>query len=129
MESQPLQDPRSEQPSQTDVILGRPADQAPKDIVAAVAPDQIHPELRPRYQQLLQIRDYFIDKENSLESQGEEIKPADRQQADAESATSVNLRDMAFSRAATYNELIEEVNAALSRIEQGTYGRCELTGK
>ncbi|MBV9999423.1 MAG: TraR/DksA C4-type zinc finger protein [Verrucomicrobia bacterium] len=36
---------------------------------------------------------------------------------------------MAFARAMTYNELIEEVNEALGRIEGGTYGRCELTGK
>jgi RNA polymerase-binding transcription factor DksA len=119
----------SGQPSQTDVILGRPADQAPRDIVSAVTPEQIDPALRPRYQSLLQIRDYLIDQENQLQSQGEEVQPTDRQQADAESATSINLRDMAFARAMTYNELIEEVNEALSRIEQGTYGRCELTGK
>ena len=129
MESQTPPTPGSQPPSQTDMILGRPADQAPKDVVAAVAPDQIDPVLRPRYQQLLQIRDYLIDMENTLESQGKQIKPTDRQEADAESATSVNLRDMAFSRATTYAEFIEEVNAALSRIEQGTYGRCELTGE
>lgn len=119
----------SRQPSQTDMILGRPADQAPRDVVAAVAPDQIDPTLRPRYQQLLQIRDYLIDQENTLQAQGEEVQPKDRQQADSESATVINLRDMAFARAMTYNELIEEVNEALNRIEQGTYGRCELTGK
>src|SRR5689334_1810554 len=117
MENQENKSPNSpaRQPSETDVILGRPADQAAKDVVAAVAPDQIDPELRPRYQQLLQIRDYLIDQQNSLESQGAEIKPKDRQEADAESATSVNLRDMAFSRATTYNAQIEEVNEALGR--------------
>jgi RNA polymerase-binding transcription factor DksA len=94
-----------------------------------VAPDQIDPALRPRYQQLLQLRDYLIDQENDLQSQGEEVQPKDRQQADAESATVINLRDMAFARAMTYNELVEEVNEALGRIEHGTYGRCELTGK
>lgn len=123
------QDNAAGQPSQTDIILGRPADQAPRDIVAAVAPDQIDPALRPRYQQLLQLRDYLIDQENELQAQGEEVQPKDRQQADAESATVINLRDMAFARAMTYNELIKEVNEALSRIERGTYGRCELTGK
>ena len=128
-QNQTPQNTASQQPSQTDVILGRPADQAPRDIVAAVAPDQIDPELRPRYQRLLQIRDYLIDQENNLQSQGEEVQPKDRQQADAESATVINLRDMAFARAMTYSELIEEVNEALGRIEQGTYGRCELTGK
>jgi RNA polymerase-binding transcription factor DksA len=119
----------SQQTSQTDVILGRPADQAPRDVVAAVTHDQIDPALRPRYQQLLQFRDYLIDQENNLQAQGEEVQPKDRQQADAESATVINLRDMAFARAMTYNELIGEVNEALSRIERGTYGRCELTGK
>jgi RNA polymerase-binding transcription factor DksA len=128
-QNQKPQNNASGQPSQTDIILGRPADQAPRDIVSAVAPDQIDPALRPRYQQLLQLRDYLIDQENSLQAQGEEVQPKDRQQADAESATVTNLRDMAFARAMTYNELIEEVNAALARIEQGTYGRCELTGK
>jgi RNA polymerase-binding transcription factor DksA len=128
-QNQTPQNNASGQPSQTDIILGRPADQAPKDIVSTVAPDRIDPALRPRYQQLLQIRDDLIDQENSLQAQGEEVQPKDRQQADAESATVINLRDMAFARAMTYNELIEEVNEALSRIEQGTYGRCELTGK
>jgi DnaK suppressor protein len=128
-ENQTPQNNASGQPDQTDIILGRPADQAPRDIVSVVAPDRIDPALRPRYQQLLQLRDYLIDQENSLEAQGEEVQPKDQQQADAESATVISLRDMAFAQAMTYNELIEEVNEALSRIEQGTYGRCELTGK
>lgn len=127
--NQTAQDHASGQPSETDMILGRPADQASKDIVAAVAPDQIDPVLRPRYQQLLQLRDYLIDEENSLQAQDEEVQPKDRQQADAESASAINLRDVAFARAMTYNELIQEVNEALGRIERGTYGRCELTGK
>ncbi|HEY0792784.1 MAG TPA: TraR/DksA family transcriptional regulator [Chthoniobacterales bacterium] len=123
------QNPPAEPPTQTDLILGRPADLAPKDVVAAVADEQLDPEMRSRYQQLLQLRDYVTDMENDLQTQGEEVQPTDRRQANADSATSVNLRDMALVRAGTYTELIEEIDAALGRIEGGTYGKCELTGK
>jgi RNA polymerase-binding transcription factor DksA len=123
------QNPPAARSTQTDLILGRPAELAPKDVVAATVDEPIDPEMRSRYQHLLQLRDYVTDMENDLQAQGAEVKPTDRQQADAESATSVNLRDMALVRAGTYNELIEEIDAALGRIEAGTYGKCELTGK
>ncbi|MBO6102250.1 MAG: TraR/DksA C4-type zinc finger protein [Opitutales bacterium] len=38
-------------------------------------------------------------------------------------------RDMAFSLLSSEQNIISEVNAALERIRNGTYGRCEITGK
>jgi RNA polymerase-binding transcription factor DksA len=57
-----------------------------------------------------------------------DIKPALRRRA-AESATEEFDRDMLLSEASSEQDFIYEVNEALRRIELGTYGICEITGK
>jgi len=63
-----------------------------------------------------------------MKEQGAETQPKDRQQADAESATTVNHRDFALAQASSYHELLREINHALRRIEEGRYVICEVTG-
>lgn len=90
-------------------------------------PSMIDPKWRQSYEQLLQ--EYILDRAQSMKEQAAETQPKDRQQADVESATTVNHRDFAFAQASSYHELLREINHALRRIEEGHYGICEVTGR
>ncbi|MBV9672279.1 MAG: TraR/DksA family transcriptional regulator [Verrucomicrobia bacterium] len=39
------------------------------------------------------------------------------------------MRDMSLANTSSYQEMLDEVNEALARIEDGRYGICELSGK
>jgi RNA polymerase-binding transcription factor DksA len=58
-----------------------------------------------------------------------ETQPKDRQQADAESATTVAMRDAALGPFHGYERLLRKVDEAIQRIKDGRYGICELTGQ
>lgn len=119
----------SNRPSQTHLILGRSPEQAETHRDKPVIRSTIDPKWRQSYEQLLKMRDYILDCTLSMKQQGTETQPKDRQQADAESATTVSHRDFSFAQASAYNELLGEINHALRRIEEGRYGVCEITGK
>ena len=92
-------------------------------------PSMIDPKQRQNYEQLLQTRDYTLDLAKSMKEQGAETQPKDRQQADAESAATVNHRDFALAQATSHHELLREIDHALRGIEEGRYGICEVTGR
>jgi DnaK suppressor protein len=119
----------SNRPSQTHLILGRSPEKAEKHQAKPAKSSTIDPKWRQSYEELLQTRDYILDRALSMKEQGAETQPKDRQQANAESATTVNHRDFSFAQASAYNELLGEINHALRRIEEGRYGICEITGK
>jgi RNA polymerase-binding transcription factor DksA len=116
------------EPSETEQILGRPVEAAKRDIASVVAGKEIDPQWKGQYERLLQIRDHIIDEEQQLEMQGQEIQPDPVMDEGAESATNTFTRDMSLGRVSGYQELLDEVNAALARIEDGSYGICEVTG-
>lgn len=116
-------------PATSEQILGRPVEAAEKDVAAVVAGQEIDPRWREYYERLLQIRDGVIDEEQRLENESRENQPQFITDVGAESASSSFTRDMALGRVSGYQEMLDEVNQALSRIETGTYGKCELTGK
>jgi len=118
----------SDRPSQTQLILGRSPEKVDKRRDKPATPSTIDPKWRQSYEQLLQTRDYILDRAQSMKEQGAETQPKDRQQADAESATTVNHRDFALAQASSYHELLREINHALGRIEEGRYVICEVTG-
>lgn len=120
---------KTDHPGETHLILGRLPERPTRDADKPVRRLVIDPKWRRSYQQLLQTRDYILDCALSMKEQGMETQPKDRQQADAESATTVNHRDFAFAQAASYHGVLAEINDALRRIEEGCYGICELTGK
>jgi RNA polymerase-binding transcription factor DksA len=112
-------------PSETEQILGRTWEKA------AQGPDTsgVRREWRGFQKQLIELQDYIIDETQAMKERGQQTQPKDRQQADAEAATTVQLRDEGWTRLSTYQDWLVEVQQALSRIEQGTYGVCESTGK
>ena len=104
-------------------------DAAEKDVASVVAGQKIEPRWREYYERLLQIRDGIIDEESRLENESRENQPQFITDVGAESASASITRDIALGRVSGYQEMLDEVNQALSRIETGTYGKCELTGK
>jgi DnaK suppressor protein len=116
-------------PAKAEQILGRPLDAAKRDPATVMARQQIDPKWKKYYQRLLEIRDGIIDEETRLMRQSRENQPEFIKDTPAEAASSSFTRDMALGRVSGYQELLDEVNHALRRIETGGYGICELTGK
>ena len=114
-------EPSEETRTETAAILGR-------SVQSTQAPDSVDPKFRDYYERLLSVRNDLATQHETWREQGIETQPKDRQQADAESATTVTLRDAALGRVEGYEELLHEVNAAIQRIQEGRYGICELTG-
>jgi RNA polymerase-binding transcription factor DksA len=115
-------------PSETEQILGRPVGAAAKNPAAVAAGTKIDPQWRKQYERLLQIRDRVIDEEAQLMSRSREYQPDFATRSPADVGTESFTEDLARSRISGYQEMLNEINAALERIENGSYGRCELTG-
>jgi DnaK suppressor protein len=117
------------QPATSEQILGRRVDAAENDVASVVAGQEIDPRWKKQYARLLEIRDGIIDEETRLAGESRENQPDFLTDPGAATASASFKRDMALARVSGYQELLDEVNGALSRIEAGTYGKCELTGK
>jgi RNA polymerase-binding transcription factor DksA len=87
------------------------------------------PKFRTYYERLLNIRNDLMNQHTGWREQELETQPKGRQQADAESATTVAMRDAALGGVQGYERLVREVNEAIQRIKGGRYGICELTGQ
>ena len=80
------------------------------------------------HDRLLQVRNYLTRRQDDLVQDAREETPAfSLHMADA--ATDSFDRDIALSRASSEQEALYEIDEALDRIRDGTYGICELTGK
>src|SRR5262249_26516108 len=108
----------------TEAILGRAVKQENPG-----GSQSIKPKWRVYYNRLLSLRSELVNDRESWKNQQLETQPKDRQQADAESATTIQLRDAALGRVESYEEAIDEINHALRRIEDNRFGICELTGR
>jgi RNA polymerase-binding transcription factor DksA len=106
-------------------ILGRP--------VAAAAsknyePVKIKPQWAKYYKRLLDLREQLqrqmagLAKQSAEEVQGYSLHMAD-------SGTDNFDRDFALSLLSSDQDAVYEIEAALNRIEKGTYGVCEVTTK
>jgi RNA polymerase-binding transcription factor DksA len=121
---------RSKQPpSETAQILGRSVEAAERDVASVVAGHKIDPRWKEQYERLLQIRDHVIDEERRLEDLSRQNQPDPATDEGAESASNTFTRDLSLGRVSAYQELLDEVNAALARIADGSYGICEVTGE
>src|SRR5208282_2772921 len=104
-------------------ILGRPAVKVKKN-----GEISIKPQWAKFYQRLLELRDQLtrqmdgLAKESAQEMAGYSLHMAD-------SGTDNFDRDFALSLLSSDQDAIYEIEEALKRIEKGSYGVCELTGK
>ena len=82
---------------------------------------------RRHYQRLLQLREQAAaDVDELAQESGETAKPSSLHPADA--ATDSFDRDLAHCLLAVEENALAEIDAALERIHNGSYGVCEITG-
>ena len=89
---------------------------------------RIKPEWQKFYKNLLDLRERLLHQMSGLAKESaEEMSSYSLHMAD--SGTDNFDRDFALSLLSSDQDAIYEIEEALKRIEKGTYGVCELTGK
>jgi RNA polymerase-binding transcription factor DksA len=95
---------------------------------------KLDPFIRQQKQKLLQLRDSVVDSmagvaQDTLRSraEGSEASAFGMHQADA--GSDAYDRDFALSLLSQEQDALYEIDEALKRIELGTYGKCEMSGK
>lgn len=106
-------------------ILGASAPAGSKSGPKAKA---IDPEWERYRQILLDLRDQLVRQMNGLAKESAEQLPGYSMHM-ADSGTDNFDRDFALSLLSSDQDAIYEIDEALKRIERGSYGICELTGK
>ena len=97
-------------------------------------PRRLDPFTKAQKQKLLQLRDAMVDSmagvaQDTLRSraEGSEASAFGMHQADA--GSDAYDRDFALSLLSQEQDALYEIDQALKRIELGTYGTCEMSGK
>jgi RNA polymerase-binding transcription factor DksA len=97
-------------------------------------PKSLDPFVRSQKEKLLQLRDAMVDsmagvaKDNlRARAEGSEASAFGMHQADA--GSDAYDRDFALSLLSQEQDALYEIDQALKRIELGTYGTCEMSGK
>jgi len=100
-----------------------------KDLVGRESDVQVIPERWRRiYRKLSNLRDQFLSRRNDLKASAQEEKPVfSLHMGDA--ATDSYDRDWALSMLSTEQNALYEIDQAMRRIQDGSYGICEITGK
>jgi RNA polymerase-binding transcription factor DksA len=95
---------------------------------------KLDPFIHKQKQKLLQLRDAMVDSmagvaQGTLRSraEGSEASAFGMHQADA--GSDAYDRDFALSLLSQEQDALYEIDEALKRIELGTYGKCEMSGK
>jgi RNA polymerase-binding transcription factor DksA len=95
---------------------------------------KLDPFIRKQKDKLLQLRDAMVDSmagvaQGTLRSraEGSEASAFGMHQADA--GSDAYDRDFALSLLSQEQDALYEIDEALKRIELGTYGKCEMSGK
>jgi DnaK suppressor protein len=102
---------------------------ATSDIVGTGSPNQpVPPKWKRHFNHLVALRDSLLQRQADLaKDAGEEQPTFSTHMADA--GTDTFDRDFALGMLSSEQDAVYEVEQALDRIQNGTYGRCELTGK
>ncbi len=105
----------------------------PKAKTSEIVPDLTETMRVPRkwqtyYNRLIGLRDHLLHTRSDLKSDARNTSPSySLHMADA--ATDNFDRDFALSMLSSEQDAIYEIEQALKRIRDGTYGICETTGK
>jgi DnaK suppressor protein len=98
------------------------------EVISTFTEDQVPPKWRMHYRRLIELRSDLLETKGDLKSDADNSSPRySLHMADA--ATDNYDRDFAFSMLSSEQNAIYEIEQALNRIQQGTYGICVSTGK
>jgi RNA polymerase-binding transcription factor DksA len=90
--------------------------------------EEIPPKWRKNYSDLLALRRDLVEQSGRLAREATQETPTYRMHM-ADSGTDSFDRDFALSLLSSRQDALFEIEQAIKRIETGTYGVCELTGK
>jgi RNA polymerase-binding transcription factor DksA len=94
----------------------------------APANPRINPKWRKYYDRLTELRDMLLRSQGELTKDAlEEVPSYSTHMADA--GTDNYDRDLALGMLSSEQDAVYQIDQALERILDGTYGVCELTGK
>jgi DnaK suppressor protein len=117
-------------------ISAKQASESPREALLVTNHDnrKLAPFVRKQKEKLLQLRDAMVDSmagvaQDTLRSraEGSEASAFGMHQADA--GSDAYDRDFALSLLSQEQDALYEIDQALKRIEVGTYGVCEMSGK
>ncbi len=100
-----------------------------EDLVSSKpAKAKIDSKWEPNYRHLSDLRDHFLRQRGTLSKDANEERPTYSEHM-ADAGTDSYDRDFALGMLSSDSNAIYEIEEAIRRIESGTYGICELTGK
>jgi RNA polymerase-binding transcription factor DksA len=105
-------------------ILGQPATKGRKN----GEPRKVKAEWQKFYDRLLELRDQLLRQMDGLAKESAQELPSYSLHM-ADSGTDNFDRDFALSLLSSDKDAVYEIEEALKRIERGSYGVCEITGK
>src|SRR3954470_19209293 len=106
----------------------RPKARAADVLGNTVGGDRVRRKWQKYYRRLVELRNYLVNRRGDLAKDASEEKPHFSMHM-AESGTDTFDRGFALSMMSLEQDGLYEIDQALSRIQLGTYGICELTGK
>lgn len=83
---------------------------------------------REYYDKLVQTRESLLRQDEGLAKDSEPVKAATGLHMADAGSDSFN-QDLAFGILSSDREILYQIDEAIARIRNGTYGRCEMTGK
>ncbi len=109
--------PRRKPKAATEDVLGEPQH-----------PPRVNHKWRPHYDRLVELRERLVSQQGDLAKDALEEQPAYSSHM-ADAGTDNYDRDLALSMLSSEQDAVYEIEQAINRIRNGTYGVCELTGK
>jgi RNA polymerase-binding transcription factor DksA len=99
------------------------------DVVGSAYQDRrVRPQWRRYYERLIELRDRMLSRQADLASDALQEQPTySTHMADA--GTDTYDRDFALGMLSSEQDAVYQIEQAVDRIRNGTYGKCELTGK
>lgn len=110
--------------------VGRRKPRAATRDVLGQAPGKvrIRPKWRKHYARLVRLREHLLGQRGDLTKDAMEEAPAFSSHM-ADAGTDNYDRDLALGMLSSEQDALYEIEEAINRIQNGTYGTCELTGK
>lgn len=98
------------------------------DVLGVSRPVRIRPKWQKYYRRLMETREYLVNRRGDLTKDAAEESPSYSMHM-ADAGTDEFDRDLALSMVSSEQTALNEIDQAVRRIQDGTYGICELTGK
>lgn len=92
------------------------------------ARERINSKWRAHFKRLTELREHLLNRQVGLSNEALDQQPAFSSHM-ADAATDTFDRDFALGMLSSEQDALYEIDEALNRIRDGTYGKCELTGK